>query len=668
MLLYLAGSKAVNSRLERLASNFHISEIQLARHGTYAIPIASLHRFSSMRHLSIRFRGDPARIDPFFLVSLASTLETLCLSFNGIYDYFKLPEGHEYASTTEWSDISDKTEHRSSVLSVGKKFPFLQRLLLNDRTFGLKNFNAHFVRNMLSAMPSNLKELEITPLDRMLGDSLVALLPPSLQTLSLSANSALGAFYEMRDASEFDLNGLPPTMTKMQLLIHQMHGILPLHQLPESLVELSMRIYLSPLQDNSFAGLPESVTDLELEISHSAGDIIGLPQSLVRLHLNGLTNPEFGQDPDDHAPSDEIEANDEDDDATPSSPRKSMIASLPRYLETLIIHHMFVRPAYVACFAALPTTLVRLEMTVIIDFTALEDMDHMISYNHGDFGFLANLTNLRTLLVCRTTNDSRMTSGDCSENDTSGITKPLPPSLTNLNWSWNKATVLNSHFMRSLPSGLKHLRIGEYQVHPSIMEGSSYPSGLETLILDESAQGDLLRYLPNLPPSVRVLSIVESSPMIRETIPSNLTQLALTFKLSPSLLSSLPSTLHSLKITRDATFSNESVKFLPSSLSCLELNTDNSLTDECAPFLPRQLTILALPANVHFSVLGVSKLPRSITSLRLRLITFPSPFPFKTVYEAINTLPPDVNLQCITNSVAIRRWAENALFPTPLAM
>lgn len=667
MLLYLVGCRAVNSKLERLASNFRISEVQVARNGTYALPIASLHRFSSMRHISIHFRGDPARVDPLFLLSIASTLETLSLSFNNIYTYFTLPEGHELASTLEWENPTDGKMQKNTVLDVGKKFPLLRSLLLNDAQYAhfmtrQSAFSLDCMRNLLRTMPSTLKELEIAPLDRYLGSSLVALLPPSLQSYSLSANSAQSHGVDMRDASDIDLQGLPPSTTKIQLLVHQLHGVLPLHQLPQTLKKLSMRIYLSPLEDETFTGLPAGITDLELELSHSAGDIVGLPASLLHLRLNGLHYPQFGQDIEDHALPDNYQETDANDVLAPSIARQSAMACLPRTLETLIIHHMMIRPSYVACFASLPTTLVRLELSIGVDFSTADDLENQYVSNHDDFGFLASLTNLRTLLISRTSSQSSLVAGDCRDSDMSGLTEPLPSSLTSLNWSWQNATVLNGHFMQCLPSGLQHLRIGKYHVHPTVMEGTGYPTGLESLILDEPIKRDLLQYLPHLPRSLRTLLVVEASPMTRETFPSDLTSLALTFKLSQTLLPSLPSTLQSLKITRDATFMNENVKFLPSGLTSLELSTDNSLSDKCAPLLPRRLTILALPLNAKFTLLGVSQLPRSITSLRLRIIS-PSPDSFKTVYGSVNALPPDVNLQCITTAVSIRKRAEHELFP-----
>lgn len=675
ILLYLAGCKAINSKLEKTAENFRVSGVQIARQGSAILPLSSFYRFSSLRDVSIVFRGKPARLDPLFILTLPATLESLSLSFDSLLNMLLLPSGHKYACTTELpSEESDATQ-KNAVLDVGNCFPRLQHLTLIDtmaHTFPRSPFyHEGAVKILLDSMPTALQELRIPVIEKYLKLRLIPLLPPSLlHVVILVSTFGAGGFEAVR-SNDVSFEGLPKSITKLSLTVTNLQGTLPLEQLPSTLTRLDLRIYNTPIAENFFEGLPESVTDVEIETSSSRGDIIGLPPSVTRLHLHGITNPIEGQE----ATLEELEAlvtspptGDSQSSLSlegPSMLAENFIENLPRSLHTLIIHFMPVSPAFTFCFYFLPKTLIHLEMAINVDISDIPDGSSALSLG---FDFLALLSCLETLRIHRLATPSKISPSSINDEYTSGLPRSLPSSVTDMSWSWNQAVVINQYFMDALPPNLKSLRVGPYVAIPSVMQSRGYPKNLESLVLEDpvSQYGhDLIHYLHELPSSLRTFAISPSPdtpPIDTSALPKRLTSLSTAFKLGDaSSLLNLPSNLLYLKIARDLAFGNENVRSLPRTLTYLELASDNSLSDECAELLPRKLVVLAIPLNTRFSIQGIAHIPRTITVLRIRLIRLPAQCPFKTVTEAVNALPPDVDLHCMTSGSAIRGWAESLL-------
>lgn len=673
----MVGNRTINRRLERSAHYFRISETQVSRYGTQLLPLGSCYRFKNVRHLYIHFKRNSAWLEPYFLLSLPSVLETLSLRFYLVMSHLILPSTHEYASSLDIGIQPLDFSIRNSVINFGKKFPCLRRLLLNDTHFSEYASNSNWSKDqlahLLSTMPLTLEELTLSPLETIFGPLIIPLLPSSLLSFSISVDHDRSLIHDTDASRDLNLFGMPPSATKIQLLLRHIRRAIPFQLFPPSLKSLNMRIYETLIDAEFFQGLPQTLTQISIETSRSKGSILGLPQSLVCLNMLGQIMPsddldELGAQLDQRTlPS------------TGSPPlnldlsylESNMIYGLPRGLKVLTIDLMLIDRLYTFFFRYLPATLTELSMSLQMSSSSepSESSSSLASStsneSYKEFSFLCSLTNLLDLDICVRFPESNLLLNVSNNQVCSGLPEGIPTSLEKLRWNWNDSTVINDCFLSRLPSNLKSLSIGRYTVESSAAK-LGYPKHLRSLHLQGMAVPDLLEILPHLPSSLRELqsfSLLKNlSPLeFVQQLPSSMTSLVISLTLTEPILLALPRTLQTLIVSRQINFADDSVKFLPRSLKHLELSTDNSLTDACVPLLPPSLTIFAIPQNSKFSILGIANLPRSITAIRLRIIKLPDTCPFKTVHEAMNALPPDVKLICITSAKDIRIWAISKL-------
>jgi hypothetical protein len=288
------------------------------------------------------------------------------------------------------------------------------------------------------------------------------------------------------------------------------------------------------------------------------------------------------------------------------------------------------------------------------------------------------------------------------------------PKLKILQWS-SIRTTLNATFLKNLPPCLESLTLGDTTIDSSAV-GQKFPDGLQTLqmyelsdpcgwimglnnssdpiqlssqannlgnvALDRSGkEGDfdknisdenqqLASWLRSYPLPIHLTTLgMEPPSKLNRFFISRLPRSLLTLSLRNNTIEDdngikeLPPQLRRLNLRGDHPIQNNNVKLLPRSLTALELfsaSDDEKLSDKCVSDLPSCLKVLALAATKQFTIRGVSALPRSIRSLSLGSIVLPEEMPFKTVFEAMQAIPPGADLHCRTTPIEIKEWALEA--------
>lgn len=652
LLLYMTGNRDFNARLVRCSFYFRISKYASNRLALSSLPIDSLYRFTSLKHLHLVVDANAGDTERSFLLDLPNTLESLSLVLYNLVACFMVPKTDEYAALPV--ENGPQTAYMSqTVLNIAKKFPRLRILSLHSS--GLKkpsrvllSWPINLVTRLLQTTPPTLEEFEISPLDNALAKTLLPLLPPATKSCGIAFNGN-----DPEDTVPQYLVQVPRNVEETEIVLTHYYGVHPAWKdLPTTVKRLRVRLYHCLREPDFFEGL-ETLPELEvmtLDNASCSGPLVGLPPSLRTLHIHDLSNQEI-ESPED-APETQF----------------SMISELPRNLTSLVLQSIVAEWSYVEQFSKLPKTLTYMEMDIDLDGGMGEDS------SLGNFNFVSDLSALQTLHVNLHSDD--FSYNLLNEENTSGISKPFPASLTDLYWSWGRTMAVNALFFSRLPMGLKHLATGRCITLPSVAT-SQWPPGIETILMERTTamqlSKELKEHIPNIltlmprpPDTLRKLSFSSKTspfdfPFI-DQLPHRLTSLSISFNLSENSMSILPSTLVELKIDQVANFGHQKVKLLPKSLNSLELMSDSSLNDESMSDLPPRLRTLVLSANMHISIVGVSKMPRSIFLLRLPVIGLPNNhYPFKNVFEALNALPPEVHLQCATDSHTIRSWATAAM-------
>jgi hypothetical protein len=636
LLIYMAGSRALNIKLQRSASSFTLTASQASRMGSNSIPLASTYRFSVLTRISIVIHERTIQIPSNFVLDLPTSIEFLELNFIGVWRQFLISPTDKMACNNIFPTGETEKTQSIAVMNMAIKFPKLRVCLLSTRSGARSKswdgWTPAQVSTLLSSMPSTIQTMNLGP---WLVHQDIRLFPQSLLSYTFSVNN-VGTSTDDDDAIDYGL--LPRNTTDLKMMTSGIHG-LDFTTLPRTIERLDMGIYHSQLGPRDFEGLPSSLTELNIDTSHPPVRIEGLPATLKHLKITSMLSPSDLKRLFKRLPSSGNDGND-------GNANGNGLLSL--HLDRVTVASEAMLPK----MDALPLSLTKLVIEI---------------ENSGTYGdcewkmpLLSRLISLTHLDIC---------SEETSVNN--GMLDFDPPqSIRVLKWRRGIAR-LDKLFLSKLPAGLEVLRLTHCVPTPSAFEGE-LPKGLlefrTDTYKDEEPEAPIWLASISLPTSLHTLIFYGSFDLDKSflsKLPRALTVLKVSKSIELTSISSLPPNLLELELTEHL-LQDTSIAKLPRSLTSLTILRCTRLTDSCAEHLPPNLRVLSVNLNSNFSLIGVAAMPRSLRSLHLKSISMPNnPMnnPFKTVFEAVQALPPEVDLHSRTSGVMIRSWAESCIPP-----